>query len=742
MSSFFHEIRQFHASVNTERSMIVASSAINTGTITAIKSECANLVINAAQIARFHYLIAGGYLRSIDDAFMALREFQLLALAEGMKLFEKPGHKDRFCHLVDLLTTNPTLLAEVVYFAVVSADSALGWVDNDRLRFVYVTIPSLNNFFLSQVDRTAGFSLIPRLIELHAYLHGYEFSDPHRFLRDLVFSFFLATNPVPFFDVALRPLLSELSPRALGTKDGRYSKVGTLLVRQQYFAVLVQFCERLLNRMSAQVQLLSPATLELIGVVGSVECGRFPGVCLFVFDWMFMRYIETYITFDRPQVLSDILRVLRCYFPQEQLPSRLYPVIEACLPKTKKSALGRFFDALIPKGPIPESSLSGPLRIAGRQTAFTGRDLTLLWQAVHYHSEYAGTTPLTSLLGTIAAPASSDEERYIMVNAWNGGGSKPKVDLEDTKRFEEIVDAFNLIDFSTVHFTTPGELVERILRFTSHFLEVNQRLRIEAQPDLLLQHAVAVDSVRHNRRAIQQFGYFLSSQLYHVRARAEADARELAHLQNLYIQRVIMPTLFELYPFDFAFRSDDFPLKGPVVTRVVSATTARLEALKFTPDAIQVVRLVYYAELLDHDAARFDDESLRLGGRLLAKFAGANSGFLARAGIEKTTRIGEWALKFQQVGGGMAIATSLSTIAALMRPLWRLEDLAVAMAIAMSGNAGLFEIERVLTKTLFVHSELKKQILSKDDLPLLTQFLSLFKMIREQAEQIMRAEQG
>jgi hypothetical protein len=230
MDGFASQIHSFHREFNKERCMIVPTVAVNTGTLTEIKNDCAELVTGMAQLCRFVYVSAS----PPSDIELPLQEIRLMALGDGLRLFEKPGHKDRYSHLISLLSTDAGLFAEVVYLALVSRVLS----EDDLARFIFGTLPAVFNFFLCQPDRVCAFEFVRRVLDLHSYLHGFELSRGHALLPDLVFSFFVATNPVGFFEMALRPLLPQLLPRCLMRKDLRYEKCSTGFHRPSYWQVL------------------------------------------------------------------------------------------------------------------------------------------------------------------------------------------------------------------------------------------------------------------------------------------------------------------------------------------------------------------------------------------------------------------------------------------------------------------------------------------------------------------------
>jgi hypothetical protein len=728
---FSDAIRQFHRAVSAEHSTTIASEQMNASTVTALKEEMTAILANSAQIARYHYLTNSPCPGSFVESLYPLQEFQLLLLAEGLRRFEKPNHKDRFSQLIEYLTATPTLFAQLLYLALVRPADGSGWGADDRARFVFGTLPAVYHFFLRQADRQNGLRLVAALLELHAFLHGCDFSCAHRFLNDIIFSFFLAMNPVRFFDIAVQPLMPWIMPRALGKKEFRYSKSGALLTRNAYLLQIVQLCEEAFTTMAGAVQLLPPASLELIRGIASVNSGEFPIIYGFIFDGLFLSYIQKYLVSDRPHIITDIVRVMRCYFPQKYFPSRLHAQVEPLMTDSGRASLTAFLSRLIEGDPIPPSPLTEVVQLTGCRTLMTSRDLCLIWQATQDFAEIADQETvgnLRRLLGNFGPPQIIEDDKYIPIATWNFVSTKTKVHLQDTRQFEEVLEALNLLDFSTVHFSTSEDFIDKLLGFASPFLHVTQRLRISFQPDLLLHHMDILNAFRSNRESVHSHGQILSSYLYHALARTADDRYQLNHIRSLYIAGIALPSLFERSPPDFGYRATDLPPDPRVIIRLRKSISAYLSSLGLSPSGFSAVSAAFYAEFVDRIGAavlELDCSALEhLSGRFAA-FCTANRDFAAGAGEAQLTLISDAALLLQRIGGGGSVCGSLRVIAAVLGRLKRSPDLGVALAIAMSGNIDLVAIGRFLEDILFPYAELICCVLPEDDLVLFPRFIRL-----------------
>jgi hypothetical protein len=351
MDGFASEIHSFHREFNKERCVIVPIMAVNTGTLAEIKNDCAGITYAMAQLCRFVYASAS----PPADFEVPLQDIRLMSLADGLRVFEKPGHKDRYCHLMSFLAGEAGLFAEIAYLTLVSRELS----DDDQARFIFVTLPSTFNFFLCQADRTCAFQFVRRVLDLHCYLHGFELSQAHVFLPELVFSFFVTTKPVRFFEMALRPLLPLLLPRCLMQKDQKYTKCGDGLHRFSLWQILADFISRLLDRMISSLPLLPPAALDLIQHVAKVGPDNPTVRYFFIFDFMFVGYIRRFSGCERPEIIGDVVQVLRCFYPQTDFPSKLYPTVGPIIERDRSFML--FIDRLLRNRPIPDSELTTAL---------------------------------------------------------------------------------------------------------------------------------------------------------------------------------------------------------------------------------------------------------------------------------------------------------------------------------------------------------------------------------------------
>ena len=206
--SFRNEFLEFYDRYNAEKGEIASMIQISSDSVSDIKLSISKLVAQCAQMCRFHYLFSTNKFIPLEELLNLLREFQILSLSRAMRLFQRPNEKNNYLSIINQLTSNPTVFSQMIYFCFVSHEV----LDEDsRKYFTFHTFPAIYNYFLSNKDQKLAVSFLTNLINLHFYLHGYDFSSHFRFISEFIFSYFLASNPYSFFDHSISPLLRQVT---------------------------------------------------------------------------------------------------------------------------------------------------------------------------------------------------------------------------------------------------------------------------------------------------------------------------------------------------------------------------------------------------------------------------------------------------------------------------------------------------------------------------------------------------
>jgi hypothetical protein len=322
MSEFRTSFDKFCRVFNGERSSIVPLISMNTKGLTEMQQEARILIENVNTLCRVNYIFHSRKCLSLSELCLPLSEFKTLGIAASLRLFTRPNHKDRFSHLINFLVSNPEIFSQVTYFYLVRADlfdpdapPEFGLTADDRTFFCFNTFPCVYLYFLTHPDRANALSYISSLFKLHFFLHNDTLSPRHEFLRDLVFSYFLVTNPGKFFDSAVLPLLPFFRMYA-ENRPLSYSG-DSHLIRHEYWKQVVFFVERLLGRLTLCVALLPEPARHLAALILDLRpsCPSFKYHMLV--ETCIGRYLMHYIDSPDKLILRDSARALFCIAPIE-----------------------------------------------------------------------------------------------------------------------------------------------------------------------------------------------------------------------------------------------------------------------------------------------------------------------------------------------------------------------------------------------------------------------------------------
>jgi hypothetical protein len=509
-------------------------------------------------------------------------------------------------------------------------------------------------------------------------------------------------------------------------KDTRHTKQGRGIVRIPYWQHLAQTADRLLRGMVAGAALLPSGSFALIKNL--LPFGQY----LFVFDDLFLDYIRRFIT-DRPEILRDLLSMLRCYYPQRDFPNPLYAMVSQYLTTKPTSPLDQFLTGLLAADVSP-SQLDDAFQIAGKETAFTAHDLKMIWQIATDFLEYADRNKpaaLATLVAQIAPPTSEDDEKYLIVPSWNCPGGKLKCDIQELRHLDDVVDAFDLVRLPALNFATSEELVDQLLRFSGQFLDINQRLSIETYPEIFhTNREEAVRAVQRNMESVRRFGAVLCGGLFWISDRRPKDDRRLESLAELHIERAVLPSLFEMFPADFAFGKADL-LSRTAVLRFFAAFDARLGALGLLPDAQRLVRRAFFLEFVDRvDIALQTPANLINFSKIFTQFCQDKRDVIARLPRERMNLVMASATNLQQIAAGWKMRHCLQLIIRTMAVLQVYDETITTLVIAMSGNLDLVSVNKFLKAFLLTQRDVAKAILGEGDLKLLGLFTRAFKILQ------------
>lgn len=108
-----------------------------------------------------------------------------------------------------------TFFSQNIYFFLTQNDYET-ITDDDKSFFCFSTVPAIFLYFITKESQETALLFFENLFDFHFYiypqinpnLHNSETELPN-FLNDIVFGYFLATNPGLFFENAIVPVLNS-----------------------------------------------------------------------------------------------------------------------------------------------------------------------------------------------------------------------------------------------------------------------------------------------------------------------------------------------------------------------------------------------------------------------------------------------------------------------------------------------------------------------------------------------------
>lgn len=699
--NFREQIQSFHDKFEDARNLTITTNSICKQTTIELQHEATNLLYSSALLAKYNYLTMRPLRSEFEEAVFPLKEFKVLSISVSLKMFTNPNHKDRYNCLIDFLRTNPKFFSQVIYFMMVpQSDSAeygkFGLSEDEKKYFCYQTIPSIYNFFLSNDDKQYALELIESLLKLHYYIHGPNFSSDHRFLKDIVFSYFLFTNPSKFFDNVVQPLLSDLMVSVDETKF-KYSKETGGIFRTYYFRNLAQFVILMFQKMNESVPLLPTAARELIIRIAGINYGRYPIKYVFIIETMICGYLKDFIKTDSPELMKDICKVIRCCYPQEFLPCefawRLGPVINEDVIDVDK-----FIRALNHWDTNIDDGLTYGLAATEKQSLFTSRDFMIIYNGVKNFIDACDKEvlkPLESSLLTvfqgITAPKFAHDSEFILMKAWKSTSIR-KVELKQTQSMDVFVDSMNLLDFMKIPFKSPSGLTHYLLKYCDSFLDIQKKVHIDTQQELLTNNKEQLIAAQENHEKLAEHSNRLFSSLFFICNKKEKIQNQLRTFHEINIQRNIIPNLLELFPFDILNITKEMNNLREIYINTYKDITKYLKELNILPELQESIVRDYFFEIFEQ-ISKIDQQFKPENdiNDLLYKFNTKHSDLFDKMSPHNHDILNKAKTYFQKVVKNQTLHYNTKIIIQSMNVLRYFDDIDVQYVISMSLNAYIFQ---------------------------------------------------
>jgi hypothetical protein len=537
-------------------------------------------------------------------------------------------------------------------------------------------------YFLTLRQRTSALSFISSLFKLHFFLHKSAFGRQHGFLKDLVFSFFLVSNPGQFFDSSVLPLLPFCK---MCTEDRALVYApGSHLVRLDYWKQIALFVERLIPRMRTSIALLPGAARDLAGLI--LDIGRDDFKYVMLIEVCICRYLSHYVNTPDRELLQDTARVILCGCPME---TRLAKEIAQVL-RVIHIEVDSLMEAMRPGGLVTDDLAKG-MDAYGHYTLVTTRDLALILRATATFQRFVPEESrgvLGSTLGGIMEPKSIDDVGFLNLRTWVSDSGTAEIALKSTQPYDELVDILNSIDVDVLDFQSPEELRENILVMCRSF--VSNVLELQLTVDLLSDTETVEQKVTENRKTLQKFSDDLCTALFAARNEIKRCQKQCASLFSIHARISLVPALVEQFPYDFQFHHADVFTPEEAYDRLIQKVARRTGDLQLPPANEHIVTRTFFLDFVDQIDIAVEFQKKVKTAQVQQKLSGflqLNSESMLEVSPQKRKLISRAATHFQKVQSRHTISYNLSMAIGALNLLTIFPDTAIMMAVALSGNA-------------------------------------------------------
>jgi len=704
--SFLKGLLSFQRQFNEERSLIVPITSINRKAIAELKTETKELMSSLFAICRLHYMAMAPKLFNLVDLTFPLKEITPLSVTASLKVFKKPNHKDRYSFLIYYLVTNPEVFVQIVYFSLGRVSS--GYVDHnsftrdDSSFFCYNTFPSVFNFFLSKLDRKYALSFVTNMFRLHVFFHGNTISPQFSFLKDIVFSFILSTDPGRFYENSVTPLIATFSNSVID-KTIRYVVQNGVLTRVTYWNKCADFIEKLVKRMTVSVPLFPMASRQLITQLLSFDSDNTSYYSSIIIETIICLYLENFTHTDPEYFIHDLTKVVRCNLYRESINDPLLKPVAVAI-KGRNFQFEGLLQGLALSGQMiaKGDGISDAIDITERMTIFTPRDLTLLFKSVTYFISFGKTQtmePLSNAISGIEAPVLSSDEQFLLVRPWKSDTLLCDIELQNTGGFDEYVDLLNFFDFSQLKIENAKSLADTASMFYSSFSSVSQQLGLHHNSEHFKKSSDALSAIHLNKETLQSLSDRLSTALFFL---SNEKKRHDTHWKSLvvsYISSRLLPCLITHYPIDFSFDHNDIFSPTKCYDTLFKNVTNRVASLN-VPECHQfTMRRLFFFEFFDQIDIAFAFQMATKTNHitaLLAKFIQNNYQIVDGLSPHKHFLLARAAEAFQQIKTVQKISNNFSVMLQAMNLLQLFEDQFVSLAVAISANPDIFGFSNFL----------------------------------------------
>lgn len=730
MTTYKDTIISAHKGFNEERRMISLINSINEKNRLQLQAETQSLIKNSTLLSRYQYMIMTKKQFELNESIFPFKDIQVIEPKDKATYLPKVDYH-QYQEILRELISKPEIFSQIIYLFLTNqnenAENAdeRKLSDDDRKYFCYFTFPSIFTFFLTKEMQQNALGLFQKLFDLHFYLHDYQFSSLHLFLNDLLLSYFLNTNPHFFFENTILPLMPTLLTDI--PEKSYYKSTGNGVIRIGYWKFLIGFVESLFARMITNKNLLPKESKELIQKVLQLNSSDFPVKYLFIIDTLFCIYFQKFINFDQSEIIRDICSVIRCYYPQDQLPHPLYPQIQSII--KKPTIVDDFLNAFLVESneAEDEDGVAIGFNVTKSSTYFSPRDFLLIHNMIKLFANNSERSDDLSFFFTISKtlnkPPNGVDHVFAQVGLIVKDSLYKDADINLPPSIITFIDVLNLIDLSLFDFNSIEELKEIVLSYCDCYLNLTQKCQISAMNDFLGSNTEILDNLKEMHKKSACISDLLSNGLILVNKKNSLKNDQIYKYSLLWINHYFLPLLRHLYSYDFRIDAKKLLYVKEMCKRLITNIVYRIAPLSFKQEYQNLIKrcaLFDYMNTIDSSMGIQEKASNLTITKNLGKFNEDHANIF-HVTDNKYKSVLYAANLFQTVKTYAKVADNMLIVIEAMRSLCIFDDLYTQCAISLSVNPDVFGFEAFL-RSYMIANDTIKYIVNGDEKGLLQRF--------------------
>ncbi|EAY18625.1 hypothetical protein TVAG_463110 [Trichomonas vaginalis G3] len=528
---------------------------------------------------------------------------------------------------------------------------------------------------------------------------------------DFVFSIFLATNPIKFYENSIQPLLEifttdviEKQYKYMPTKEGGVE-------RTQYWMKTSEFCINCFNRMMECAPLLPTATRQLITALWTFESGDRIFWRKFILDTIICKFIHRF------HLVTNVTLALNIQTCIHKMAAEKFDLIDKMIEKF----------CITPGENIISDGISEAAEIAERSIIVAPRDLTLLFSTIQKFTTVASGPllgPLSDAFAGLESPTIADDSQYLLIRPWKAETITDSLEILKTFGFDEFVDIVNSLDLSKLPFNNSEDLSKMVTQLTSSYTTPLQQLRIDINSRKIQNFNDAIMNALKNCKTMKDLGSSASTALYFMGDSLEKSFCQKKSLSSAFIKEKVLPALIEKYPTDFLYNDENIFTPMSSYSKLIENVKNRVQSLNLPDSNGLLLRHHFFLDLLDRIDFKFGFQLMpNTNNRsfTFAKYCQENRQCTSELGPYGMEIIAKAAKAFQEISVYQKPSKNLANAMYALRIMSRYDNEKLKFAIALSGNPQVFSFASFIGGYLKTN-EVVDLVLGEGNFPLIKRF--------------------